>query len=125
MDLVPIHHDQLSEIAAQDQLFQAAVRLGLSPETVNSAARFFVNRIPDWKSHLVLLISGPVGLVFRPDLTLFIVLKLSRATAIDLEDISSAVHALGQSEFDFKSFQKMADSSIQKKFLANRNTWGL
>ncbi len=125
VDLVPIHHDRLSDVAAQNQLFQSAIRLGLGPENVNSAAQFFVNQIPDWKSHVVLLKSGAEGSVYRPDLTLFIVLKLHRATPIDLEDIASAVQALGKSEFNFENFKKMGNDITLKRFLSHQANWGL
>jgi hypothetical protein len=125
IDLVAIRHAELSEVAAQDELFKAAIRLGLSPESVNSAAGFFVHRLDGWKDHLVKLRSGAKGTIFRPDLTLFVALKLGRATEIDLADIASATKAYGPGEFSRENFKKMADPKLLELFEKLRSRWSL
>ena len=67
-------------------LMKLAVDLGLPVEAVNSAADFFVARIDGWRDHLVLFRAGARGRVFRPDATLFLLLKIGRLSASDLDD---------------------------------------
>ena len=67
-------------------LFELADSLGLPVESMNSAADFFVHRIPDWRSQIVLFRAGTKGRVFRPTGTLFLLLKLRRLDERDLED---------------------------------------
>ena len=114
MDVAKIE-DFLSEPAAQTEMFRAAIRLGLSPESVNSAADFFVKQVPEWRA----------GTVYRPDLTLFIALKLARATAVDLQDVTSAVIKFGAKDFDQKAFERMATPDVWRRFGKNRGAWGL
>ena len=76
-------------------LMELADSLGLPVESMNSAADFFVQRIPDWRKELVLFRSGPKARVFRPSTTLFILLKIRRLDERDLED---CIGALGTSD---------------------------
>ena len=57
-------------------LMELATELGLPVEAVNSAADFFVRRIPDWRAELVELRRGAGATVYRPSVTLFLLLKL-------------------------------------------------
>jgi len=63
-----------------------AVSEALPIEAVNSAADFFVRRIPDWRAHLVELHRGAKATVYRPDATLFLRLKIGRLSEVDLHD---------------------------------------
>ena len=72
-------------------LFELADSLGLPVESMNSAADFFVHRIPDWRSQLVLFRSGAKGRVFRPTATLFLLLKVRRLDERDLEDCRALI----------------------------------
>jgi hypothetical protein len=47
-------------------LLGLATDLGLPVEALNSAADYFVYRIPDWREHLPLLRTGKAGRIFRP-----------------------------------------------------------
>ena len=76
-------------------LMQLAQSLGLPVESVNSAADFFVQRIPDWRDHLVPFRSGLKASVLRPTATLFLLLKIGRLDEQDLEDCR-AVLATGE-----------------------------
>jgi hypothetical protein len=125
LDIIGLTHPALSETLAQNELFKAALRIGLSPETVNSAASFFFHQIPEWQNHLVKIKVGPVGTVFRPDLTLFIVSKLARSSEIDLQDISSAITAWGKSEFSMVAFTKMSSPDVMSRFNLHRDLWNL
>lgn len=72
-------------------LLELGDSLGLPVESLNSAADFFVQRIPDWREHLVRFRSGAKGTVFRPDGTLFLLLKLRRMDERDLDDCKALV----------------------------------
>jgi hypothetical protein len=67
-------------------LMELAGSLGLPVEAVNSAADFFVRRIPDWKSELRVLRKGARATVHRPSATLFLLLKIARLSERDLYD---------------------------------------
>jgi len=67
-------------------LFGLAEGLGLPVEALNSAAEFFVQKIPDWSEQVELFRAGQCGRVFRPSPTLFLLLKLGRLSSQDLED---------------------------------------
>jgi hypothetical protein len=67
-------------------LMRLAGAEGLPIEAVNSAADFFVYRIPDWRSQIEVLRRGPRAVVYRPTATLFLLLKLRRLSEQDLED---------------------------------------
>lgn len=67
-------------------LMDLAEELGLPPEAINTAGAFFLHRIPFWKDHLVLIGEGKNGNLYRPDLWLFIRLKIARLSESDLSD---------------------------------------
>lgn len=125
IDLVQIRAHGKSEAKAQDELFQAAMRIGLDPETVNSAARFFVSEISGWESEIMPLRTGPVGTVFRPSLTLFAALKFRRGTEIDLRDVAVAVAKEGSVKFDEAKFRALAGENATRAFDRKRKDLGL
>jgi hypothetical protein len=63
-----------------------AQELGLPVEAINQAAAYFLEKIPDWRSHLVLVHQGKQAKFFRPNTRLFIQLKISRLSESDLAD---------------------------------------
>jgi hypothetical protein len=67
-------------------LMNLAGRAGLPVEAVNSAADFFVRRIDGWRDEIVPLVRGSCATIYRPTATLFLLLKVERLTAIDLDD---------------------------------------
>lgn len=73
------------------RLMELAERAGLPIEAVNSAADFFVRRVPDWRAQLVPLLRGARGTLYRPSITLFIQLKASRLSGTDLSDCVAAL----------------------------------
>lgn len=68
------------------QLMTLAEAVGLPIEAVNSAAEFFVRRIEGWRDELELVRSSEHARLFRPSPTLFLLLKIARLSAQDLED---------------------------------------
>jgi len=77
------------------KLMEIAEELGLPPEAINQAGAFFLHRIPNWKNHLIPVIKGKKGTFYRPDLWLFIRLKISRLTESDLSD---CIHILDEAK---------------------------
>lgn len=82
VDLIGLGGTQAERFA----LMQFAADAGLPIEAVNSAADFFVRRVDGWRDQLVELHRGPRATIFRPNATLFVVLKLARLSQTDLED---------------------------------------
>ncbi len=82
VDLVSLRGSREDRLA----LLALAERLGLSPEAFNSAADFFVHRIPGWTEEMELLRQGRGARIHRPTVTLFILLKLGRLSEVDLDD---------------------------------------
>jgi hypothetical protein len=72
-------------------LMDLAAAAQLPIEAVNSAADFFVRRIADWREHLVALHRGARATIYRPDATLFLLLKIQRLSEIDLEDCTALI----------------------------------
>lgn len=67
-------------------LMELAAAAEIPIEAVNSAADFYLRRIDGWRDQLVPLHRGPCAVIYRPTATLFILLKLQRLSAVDLED---------------------------------------
>jgi hypothetical protein len=87
IDLIGLSGSQDERLA----LMQAASDLGLPVETVNSAADFFVRRLPGWEHHIEPFRSAPRARLFRPTPTLFLQLKLGRLSEQDLADCLSLI----------------------------------
>lgn len=88
--------------AGADQLLalmEIAERLGLPVEAVNQAGAYFLQRIDGWEERLVPVHEGKLARFFRPDVTLFWLLKIARLTESDLADcLALLVYARGHGE---------------------------
>jgi hypothetical protein len=73
------------------RLLELADSLGLPIEAVNSAADFFVRRITGWRTELEVFRRGARATIYRPTATLFLLLKLNRLSARDLDDCRSLI----------------------------------
>jgi hypothetical protein len=82
LDIVGLGGSQQERFA----LMELAASAGLPIEAVNSAADFFVRRVTGWRDHLVELHRGTTATVYRPDATLFLLLKIQRLSEVDLDD---------------------------------------
>ena len=99
IDLALISHPTKSEAVAQNELFQYSMKqLQIGPESINLAVTPFLNGFLNWQSECKVLKSGSNGIIYRPNLTLFIALKLGRASAIDLKDIRLALEKFPHEE---------------------------
>lgn len=84
IDLVSINSKDSTQ--ATLQLMELAEKLGLAIETINQAASYFLEKIPNYKDSLVLLHSGKKGKIYRPNATLYLLLKIRRLSESDLQD---------------------------------------
>lgn len=82
IDLIGLGGSQAERLA----LMELAETASIPIEAVNTAADFFLRRVDGWRDQLVPLHRGPSATIFRPSATLFILLKLHRLSAVDLED---------------------------------------
>ncbi len=82
IDLIALDATRVRRMAVMD----LAVAHGLPVEAVNSSADYFVRRIEGWRDELVPLVQGPRAVIYRPTPTLFLLLKLARLSAVDLDD---------------------------------------
>jgi len=83
IDLVGLTFGQLEKNL---ELMKLADELGFPVETISQSAWFFVQKIPDWQNHLLPLHQGEKGTIYRPDLELFLRLKMKRLTEVDCLD---------------------------------------
>ncbi|MBW2263451.1 MAG: hypothetical protein JRG91_15910 [Deltaproteobacteria bacterium] len=77
------------ESAGQEQtlaLMHIAEELGLPVEAINQAGAFFLHRIEGWREELVTVHEGPGATIHRPNVTLFMLLKIPRLSEADLSD---------------------------------------
>ncbi|CAN5900153.1 hypothetical protein BH11MYX2_BH11MYX2_35410 [soil metagenome] len=82
LDLIGLGGTQAERFA----LMELAATAAIPVEAVNSAADFFVRRIDGWRDMTVELHRGPRATIYRPTATLFLLLKLGRLSAVDLDD---------------------------------------
>jgi hypothetical protein len=82
VDLVAIEGTGANRLS----LLGLAHDLGLPVEALNSAADFFVHRVPDWRQQIEPFRVGKAGRVFRPSPTLLLLLKVRRLSTRDLDD---------------------------------------
>ena len=95
LDLIGLSGTQAERLALMELAAVAAIPV----EAVNSAADFFVRRIPDWRQQLVLFHRGSRATIYRPSATLFVLLKLPRLSETDLDDCTALLrHALATGE---------------------------
>ncbi|CAN5461021.1 hypothetical protein BH11MYX1_BH11MYX1_44810 [soil metagenome] len=95
LDLVGLGGTQAERFALMELAAAAAIPI----DAVNSAADFFVRRIAGWRDQLVELHRGPRATIYRPDATLFLLLKIGRLSAVDLEDCLALLkHLEGSNE---------------------------
>ena len=68
------------------RLLELAEREGIPVEALNSAADYFVRRVPDWKEQVEPWLRGSRATLWRPTPTLFLLLKVHRLSEADLQD---------------------------------------
>lgn len=118
IDLALIASSEKSEAALQTELFRFTMsQLNTGPESVNLAVTPFLNEIPGWRSECKLLQTGPAGSIYRPNLTLFIALKMKRASGIDLSDVRQALKKWPSHELDEEKLRSWITPEHFQKYL--------
>ena len=67
-------------------LMQIADDLGMPIEAINQAAAFFLEKQKNYKENLILLNEDKNFKLFRPNLSLYLALKMNRGTESDIND---------------------------------------
>src|SRR4051812_21477644 len=67
-----------SEQAQTLALMGLSEELGLPVETINQAAGYFLMKLRPFDEHLLILHKGKKAEIYRPDLFLFLMLKIAR-----------------------------------------------
>ena len=78
------------------RLMDLAAAHGLPVEAVNSAADFFLRRIPGWRQEIEVLRVGARMTLYRPSPTLFLLLKIGRLSQQDLADCHALLDCVRQ-----------------------------
>ncbi len=73
-------------LSERDALMDLAAARGLPIEAVNSAADYFVRRIPGFRAEIEVLHAGSRATIYRPSVSLFLLLKVGRLSEKDLLD---------------------------------------
>lgn len=68
------------------KLMEIAEELGLPVEAINQAGAYFLKKVPHFEKRLVEVATGKKGRILRPDLGLFLELKIARLSESDLQD---------------------------------------
>ena len=105
-------------------LMDAVFSLGLPVEAVNSAADFFVQRIPGWRDEIEVLRRYEHCVIYRPTPTLFVLLKMSRLSEQDLADCTAVVQKAREEQLRFdarrlldaiRSLPETQDESLSRR----------
>jgi len=84
IDFVPLGRGKSNQDLLQT--FEIATELGLPVETINSAALYFLEKIPNYQDELLVIHKWKSGRIYRPNLYLFFVLKVARLSESDYLD---------------------------------------
>ncbi len=101
------------------QLMELAEKLGLPVETINQAGSYFLNKIPDFQKHLVVLHRGTHATFYRPDLYLFVQLKIQRMSESDLQDCIEMIK-FEKGFRNFESLKKLLSAQIRRSSSAEK-----
>ena len=99
-------------------LMEIAEQIGLPIEAVNQAGAYFFSKVENANDHLVILRKGSKCTIYRPDVWLYIALKLGRFTETDLEDCLFMIKHL---EEEFQRQQADIIQLIQGKLKASKS----
>lgn len=90
------------------KLMEIAESLGIPAECINLSGGYYLNKVPNFKKHLVLLQKGK-STIYRPDFYLFSCLKTQRFTEVDLLDC--------QDFYDFEKESNPKARELMQKFI--------
>lgn len=94
-------------------LMEIAQTLGLPIEAINQAGAFFLHKIENWEKHLIVVSKKEKVTFYRPNATLFLLLKISRLTESDLQDCFNMLK-FEKDEIDKSRIQKEIKTVLKK-----------
>lgn len=103
------------EAAQNLELMTLAEKIGLSVESVNQAAAFFLDKIKYTKTDLIPLHKGKKATIFRPSFELYLQLKLARLSPTDAIDCRSYYqYCLNHDKMDAKKVSDILQTAQRK-----------
>lgn len=119
IDLVGLGKSEMSQAL---ELMKLVEELGLPVEAINLAAGHFLEKLAPYNAHLVPLHRGRTAEILRPDLCLFLMLKLDRLSDTDLLDCLALLKLEGPlSEKDRKAIEKRIQTDRKRGVTAHRD----
>ena len=103
IDLVPLK-EQRGQLL---NVFNLAEALKLPIESVNLAASYFLLKMKDYEHNLILIHETQSFALYRPNLFLYLQLKLKRLSQTDLEDCLSYIRYTKKKKEPFKESEIM------------------
>lgn len=113
VDMIPMQDKGNESLLA---LMELANDIDLPVEAINSAGMFFLKKIPDWKKRLVLHAESKRCRIYRPNLDLYLELKISRFSESDESDIAAYLkwHQKQGLDFDVEQASQILRREIKK-----------
>ncbi|MBI4924538.1 MAG: hypothetical protein HY843_01325 [Bdellovibrio sp.] len=111
IDVVKINNSTQAETL---ELMELTEKLGFPIETINQASAYFLFKIADFKKHLVLLQRGTNASFYRPDLYLFLQLKLPRLSESDFHDCVEMIK-ISKEESKLEGIMKIIQAAIKNE----------
>lgn len=104
------------------ELMNIAEKLGLSIESINQAAEYFVSKKKPTKHDMIKLIVGPEATIYRPTVALYWSLKINRLTETDTLDCQHYLqYCKGQNDtINFKSMMLEINQHLKSKISEER-----
>jgi hypothetical protein len=94
------------------KLMEIAETLKLPVESINQAGAFFLSKIDHIEENLILLEESKKCKIFRPNIYLFIKLKIERLSSTDLED---CIQMIKHHPEEFELFKDKIIKTIKQK----------
>ena len=103
-------------------LMEISQSLGLPIEAINQAGAFFLHKIENWQKKLILVHKEKKASIYRPNLELFLRLKIARFSESDLEDCLRYLDYTVQhgEPVDPQGLLRLCGESVQSPELAGR-----
>lgn len=110
IDLVNLNFNNSNQQTIQ--LMEIAESIGLPVESINQAGTYFLSKIEDVQDHMVLLRKSKNCTIYRPDVYLFLKLKIARLSETDCEDCMTFIE---NNQSEFQIHQKQIEKLLKQK----------
>ena len=117
IDLIPLGNAQSN--ASVLELMRLSEELHLPIETVNQAGLYFLEKISDYRECLIVLKKSETATIYRPNVSLFVRLKIGRLSESDLSDCIELIR------FAKKSGEEIDVSMLRKELQQERRKLGI